>query len=139
MDAGNKRENLRKAYIVAGVVIEKNGKFLLVQEKQPKCYGRWNLPAGKVEEGHSIEETAIKEAKEETGFDIELLEKIGIFQEKVEHPVAHSFKAKIMSGELNFPRGELLDARWFSLQEIESMKDELRGSWVLDSIKRMAK
>ena len=133
-------EKLAKVFIVAGVVIEKDGKFLLVQENQPQCYGKWNLPAGKVEEGFSIEETAIKEAKEETGFDVELLEKIEIFQSSTKTPVKHSFRAKIVSGELCFPKDELLDARWFSLEEIEAMKDDIRGEdWVLGSIKRSLK
>ena len=130
-------EKLVKVFIVAGVVIEKDGKFLLVQEKKPKCYGQWNLPAGKVEEGFSIEETAIKEAKEETGFDVELLEKLGIFQESTETPVKHSFRSKIIGGELRFPKDELLNARWFALEEIKAMKDKLRGEgWVLGSIKK---
>jgi len=131
---------LVKVFIVAGVVIEKDGKFLLVQEKQPKCYGQWNLPAGRVEEGLSIEETAIKEAKEETGFDVELLEKLGIFQDSTETPVKHSFTAKIVSGEPRFSKDELLDVRWFTLEEIEAMKDKLRGeNWVLGSIKKSKK
>lgn len=123
---------------MAGVVIEKAGKFLLVQEKQPKCYGKWNLPAGRVEEGFSIEETAIKEAKEETGFDIEIIDKIDIFYEAElgEKAVKFAFRAKILGGELNFDKKELLDVRWFSLQEIETMKDKLRGNWVLASVKQ---
>lgn len=34
-------------HVVAGCVIEKDGKFLLVQEKKPIAYGLWNLPAGR--------------------------------------------------------------------------------------------
>jgi len=132
-------EKFLKVNVVAGVVIEKDDKFLLVQEKKPKCYGQWNLPAGRVEEGFSIEETAVKEAKEETGFDVELLEKIAVFHDKLEYPVMHAFKAKIVGGELNFPKEELLDARWFSFEEIEAMKDKLRGNWVLESIKKALK
>ncbi|MFA5386139.1 MAG: NUDIX domain-containing protein [Candidatus Paceibacterota bacterium] len=125
-----------KIFIVAGVVIEKNGKFLLVQERKQDCYGRWNLPAGKVEEGFSIEETAVKETKEETGLDVELLEEIAIFHESSERPVQHAFKAKIIGGELNFRKEELLDAKWFSIEELGFMKDKLRGDWVLASIKK---
>jgi ADP-ribose pyrophosphatase YjhB (NUDIX family) len=52
--------------MVAACLIKRDGKYLLVQEKQPKAYGLWNLPAGKVDEGYTIEETAIKEAKDLT-------------------------------------------------------------------------
>ena len=82
----NKSEELVSVNVVAGVVLVKDGKYLLVQEKQPACYGKWNLPAGKVEAGDSIEETAIKKAREESGFEVELLRKVGIYQEAATRP-----------------------------------------------------
>jgi ADP-ribose pyrophosphatase YjhB (NUDIX family) len=38
-----------KIYVVAGVVVKQDGKYLLVQEKKPEAHGLWNLPAGRVE------------------------------------------------------------------------------------------
>lgn len=35
--------------IIAGGVLEKDGKYLLVQESKQKCYGKWNLPAGHID------------------------------------------------------------------------------------------
>ena len=32
--------------VIVGGIIEKEGKVLLVQEKQEDCYGKWNIPAG---------------------------------------------------------------------------------------------
>lgn len=129
--------NIVYARVVAGVVIEKSGKYLLVQEAK-KCPGKWNLPAGRVEEGDSFEKTAIKEAKEETGFDVELTSKIGIFHEQPEHAVKHAYRAKIVNGKLIVPKDELLDVKWFTLDEIEKMRDRLRESWVIDAIKKLA-
>ena len=42
------QQELAMTFVVAGEKKEKDGKFLLVQEKQPKAYGLWNLPAGHV-------------------------------------------------------------------------------------------
>jgi ADP-ribose pyrophosphatase YjhB (NUDIX family) len=126
-----------KTFIVAGVVIQKDGKFLLVQEKQPKVYGLWNFPAGKVEVGSSIEETAIKEAKEESGYEVELLKKIDIYHEDALQPVKHAFAGKIVGGELQFPKDEILNAQWFTFKEINDMKQKLRGVWILDAIKKL--
>jgi 8-oxo-dGTP diphosphatase len=120
--------------IVAGVVIKKDGRYLFVQEKQPSAYGLWNFPAGRVDVGETIEEAAIREAKEESGYDIELIRKIDIFQENAQEPAKHAFEARIIGGDLNFPKDELLDARWFDLDEIQAMKDNLRGEWILKSI-----
>ncbi|MFA6386458.1 MAG: NUDIX hydrolase [Candidatus Paceibacterota bacterium] len=127
------KENV-KAEVVAGVVIKKDGKYLLLQEKQPKAYMLWNFPAGKVDIGESFEQTAIREAKEESGYDIELIKEIGIFQRIPTDAVKHAFEAKIVGGELEFPPDEILDAKWFTLNEIKQMKEKLRGEWILEAI-----
>jgi len=123
------------ANVVAGVVIKKDNKFLLVQEKQPKAYGLWNFPAGRVDVGDTIEQTAIKEAKEESGFDVELIRKIGIFQDLATEAVKHAFEAKIIDGELTYPEDEILNAGWFTFEEIKEMEDSLRGDWIIEAIK----
>jgi len=56
--------------VAACVIRDKSGKYLLVQEAQPKVYGLWNLAAGHVDKGESIEKAAVREAKEETGLDV---------------------------------------------------------------------
>ena len=123
-----------KADVVAGVVIKQNGKYLLLQEKQPKAYGLWNFPAGKVDTGESFEQAAMREAKEESGYDIELIREIGIFQALPTDAVKHAFEAKIIGGDLKFPEDEMLDAQWFTLDEINQMKDKLRDEWILGAI-----
>jgi 8-oxo-dGTP diphosphatase len=126
--------------VVAGCVIRReDGKYLLVQEMQPKVYGLWNLPAGHVDKGESIEDAAVREAKEETGYDVKLGDKIGIFHETVESPVRHAFTAKIIGGELKVQPDEILDADWFSFDEITNMKRDgrLRVEWIYDAISRI--
>ena len=130
-------EPIKSAIIVSGVVIKKDNKYLLVQEKQERARELWNLPAGKVEKGISVTENAVKEAREETGFDVKIIRKIGIFHENGEEAVKHAFEADIISGELKFPKEELLDAKWFTLDEIKRMKNKLRSSWVIDAIELM--
>ena len=46
--------------IIAGCLIEKNNKFLMVKEAKKKCYGQWNFPAGHLEENETIKEAAIR-------------------------------------------------------------------------------
>lgn len=136
----NRKKNpIATTFIVAGVVIKKDGKYLLVQERSPQAYGLWNLPAGKVEKGSTIEETAIREAKEETGFDVTLKGKLGVFHEEITTPVKHAFEAKIVAGKLQIPENELLDVRWFTYQEIQNIKEKLRTEWVLGAINLLEK
>ncbi|MFA5954222.1 MAG: NUDIX hydrolase [Patescibacteria group bacterium] len=125
-------KEIQKVSVVAGVVVKQDGKYLLVQEKKPKVYGLWNFPAGRVDAGDTIEETAIKEAKEETGFDVALVRKIDIFQNLATDPPKHIFEAKIVGGDLHIPEDQLLDVQWFTSEEIQSMKGKLRGEWIIE-------
>lgn len=126
---------LAMTHIVCGVVIAKDGKFLLVQEKQPKVYGLWNLPGGRVDAGESLEQTAIREAKEECGYDVALIDHIFVLHQAVDSPVLHVFSCRIIGGDLKFPEDEILDAKWFTYHEIKSMEADLRNKeYILGAI-----
>lgn len=131
-------ENLIYVFILAGAVVKKDNKYLLIQEKQQKYYGKWHLPAGKVELGDLIEETAVREAKEETGFDVEIIREIDIFHQDGDESVKHAFEAKIVGGELKIPEDEILDAKWFTYEEIKQLSDngKLRADWVIRAIEK---
>ena len=126
-----------KVNVVAGVVIKKDNKYLLVQEGVGKIRGLWNFPAGRVDVGDTIEETAIKEAKEESGYDVELIRKIDIFQDTANEAVKHAFEVKIIGGELEFPEDEIMNARWFYYEEILNMSDKLRNVWIIKAIEKL--
>lgn len=127
---------MQVTHIVAGCVLEQDGKYLLVQERQQKVYGKWNLPAGRVDVGETIEQAAVREVLEETGYTVELGPKLRIEHDDVTRPVLHSFKAKIVSGELKFSQDELLDARWLTFEEIKQLHaaGKIRADWVFRSI-----
>lgn len=78
--------------VVAGCVVEKDGNYLLVQEKQPKVYGLWNIPAGHVDEGESLEEAALREVAEETGYTVKLDKKLSVEHSDTHRPVLHAYK-----------------------------------------------
>ncbi len=59
-----------------GVVIFR-GKILLLYKNYKNKYEGWVLPKGTVEEGEDFKETALREVKEETGVDAEIIRYIG--------------------------------------------------------------
>lgn len=120
--------------VVAAAVIKKDERYLLVQEKQKRAYGLWNFPAGRVDVGDTIEQTAVKEAKEETGYDVALVRKLIVHQDTANESVKHAFEANIIGGELLFPKDEILDAQWFTVDEIRKMKDRLRNAYIMAAI-----
>ncbi len=129
-------ENLTYVYLVVGSVIEKDGKYLLVQEKKPSVRGLWNLPAGKAEKQFTLEENAVKEVKEETGFDVKIIKEVAVFHREGEKSVKHTYQAEIIGGELNIPEDELLDAKWFSFEEIKQLnqQEKIRDGWAYRAI-----
>lgn len=125
--------------VAACVIRDEKGRYLLVQEAQPKAYGLWNLAAGHVDKGESIEEAAVRETKEETGLEVKLIDKIGIWHDKVDEPIRHAFTVKITGGEVRPEPGEVLDVRWLTYEQIVQMRKEgkLRVEWIFDAINRV--
>lgn len=62
-----------------GVLVEMQEGIVLVQRGQPPFEGQWALPAGYIEADETIEQAAMRECKEETGLDVELLELFGVY------------------------------------------------------------
>lgn len=116
--------------IIVGVCIIEDGKILMVQEAQKKCYGQWNFPAGHLDPNEDICEGARREAKEETGFDVELIGVLPIFNYAREDDqlIRISFMAKKVGGEISYDKNEILDVKWIPIEELEKMTDkELRA------------
>jgi 8-oxo-dGTP pyrophosphatase MutT (NUDIX family) len=127
--------------VVAGCLIRKDNKYLLVQEKQPKAYGLWNLPGGHVDKGEDIEAAALREAKEESGYDVELVDEIAIYHESTGRPVKHIFSAKIVGGKLLPQPEEILDVKWLTFDEIRDLQKngKIRAPWIWDLINKLEK
>ncbi len=124
-----------KVFVVASVILERDYRYLLVQEAKEGAYGLWNLPGGRVEAGESIEEAASREVKEETGYSVNLTAKVAIFHESHEHNIKHVFAGEISDGDLAVPEDEIIDAQWFSFAEMDEMRGQLRMPWVLDAVR----
>jgi ADP-ribose pyrophosphatase YjhB (NUDIX family) len=56
----------------AGVIVRRGEQVCLVERKFAPKQGQWTLPTGFVEWDEEVEETAVREAKEETGLDVRL-------------------------------------------------------------------
>ncbi|WP_025784454.1 NUDIX hydrolase [Sporosarcina sp. D27] len=84
-------------HIVSAATIVLNNKNELLLIKGPRR--GWEMPGGQVEEGESLKEAAIRETKEESGIDIEIIKFCGIFQ-NVERSICNTlFLGRVIGGK----------------------------------------
>ncbi len=109
----------------SAVIVEKDGKVLLGERNKENYRGYWVLPGGGVEWGETIEQAAVREIKEETGLDIELIRFVCHKEIIATHANYHS----IVFYHLARPRNteirvsdDLSDAGFFSVEEMKKMK-----------------
>ena len=112
--------------IVVGGIIEKDGKYLLIQEAKKMCYGKWNFPAGRLEFKESLKQGAIREIKEETGCDVKLT---GVLPMKVVYQkgaptLIVEFTAEVVNETIKIDKNEILDVKWIQIEEIKNMDEK---------------
>lgn len=110
----------------ASAVIICNGKILLEKRKNDPGRGKWSLPGGLVELGERLEETVIREVREETGLKVEKPEVIDVVdnitvdeKQRVKyHFVVVVHLAKIKGGKLK-AETDAEELKWIPLEEVE--------------------
>ncbi len=70
------------------IIIEYSGGIILIKRKNPP--EGWALPGGFVDYGESLEFAATREAKEETGLDIELQRQFHTYSDPKRDPRQHT-------------------------------------------------
>lgn len=78
----------RTPLLTVDIIIEHNGGIVLIERKNPP-HG-WALPGGFVDYGESLEQAAVREAKEETSLDVELTEQMHTYSDPRRDPRRHT-------------------------------------------------
>ena len=79
----------------------------------------WNMPGGAVENGETPWECVVREAKEETGLDVNIERLLGIYSKTESNDLVFVFKCRKISGVLTLNE-EAKELRYFSIKEIPS-------------------
>lgn len=127
--------NYEQLKVSAGCRVERDGKILLVQRKNPPFEATWHFPSGYVEVDELPVEGAVRETFEESGLVVKAGKLAGAYfydDDARGNGVVLFYDAQIASGELR-PSEETTDARFFSPEEIEQIK--LAGMSAEDSIR----
>ena len=102
----------------SAVILDGAGRGLLVKQS----YGgrRWALPGGMLDPGESPAEAAVREAREEIGVEVALVDLIAVYYIRSDEPgIRFAFRATVTSGEPAIrDTGELTDLGWFAPDEV---------------------
>jgi len=125
-------------HVTVATVIERDGKFLLVEEK---ASGKTvlNQPAGHLEANETLIEAAVRETLEETGWHIEVTGLLGIdLYTSPNNGVTYhrtTFVGSAVKHDANATLDEgILRALWLSVEEIKNFRSAPRSPLVLKAI-----
>jgi len=65
-------------------------KLVLIRRRNPPFENDFALPGGFVEVGETVEAAVVREAKEETGLDIDIIKLLGVYSEPSRDPRGHT-------------------------------------------------
>ena len=96
-------ETPRRPSIAVDLIIEMEGdRIVLIRRRNPP-HG-WALPGGFLEYGESLEAAAVREAKEETGLDIELIQQLHTYSNPSRDPRGHTVTTVFIARARGTPR-----------------------------------
>jgi ADP-ribose pyrophosphatase YjhB (NUDIX family) len=107
----------RNPFPTVSVLVTHNNKILLGKRLGEPGKGKWALPSGYIEFEDDFLSAAIREVKEETGLDIEIVSILNVqsaFLPLEFHFLGIYRLAQVRGGRLN-PEDDLEDVNWFSL------------------------
>jgi ADP-ribose pyrophosphatase YjhB (NUDIX family) len=100
---GGTVKEYRNPFPTVDIVIEvEGGGIVLIQRKNPPL--GWALPGGFVDYGESLESAAIREAREETSLDVELLYQLGAYSDPLRDPRQHTISVVFVARAENTPK-----------------------------------
>ncbi|WP_131767952.1 NUDIX domain-containing protein [Candidatus Protofrankia californiensis] len=110
------------------IVPDGEGRVLLIRRSDN---GRWALPGGQMDIGEHLAGSAVREVKEETGLDVEVVKIIGIYTDprhviayddgEVRQQFAVCFETRVTGGSLLADGSEARDARFVAAEELDGL------------------
>lgn len=127
-------------HVTVATVVEKDGKYLLVREhsNQKLVY---NQPAGHLEANETLQQAAVRETYEETGWQVELEGLIGIalytspHNQVTYHRTTFFARAISHTAELSLDQG-IVQALWMSYEEMLAATAEMRSELVIKTVEQ---
>lgn len=119
--------------VVLGIIKNEKGEILLALRDDPRFPGahlKWDLVGGKNETGESLEDTLMREAKEETGLKVKIKKflpkticKNWKLKNYYQHTLLFCFSCQKVSGKMKNTDKKIKELRW--MKRIDALKMDL--------------
>lgn len=99
------------------MVLIEGGNVLLIRRARDPFKGEWAIPGGRIEDDETAEQCALREMKEETGLDIELIRMTGLYSDPARDPrkiIAAGYLVRRLGGQVQ-AGDDAGEAQWFPL------------------------
>ena len=104
---------------VTGVLRNDAGEVLLLNHRFWSPTKSWGLPTGYAEKQETLEQTVIREVKEETGLAV-TVGKLVRLKSGFRHRLEVAYLASLVGGTLQVDGKEISEAKWFSIDDLAS-------------------
>jgi len=98
------KQERKTPFLTVDIIIEvENHGIVLIERKNPPPV--WALPGGFVDDGETLEAAAIREAKEETSLDVELIQQFHTYSDPKRDPRHHTVSTVFIARASGIPQG----------------------------------
>jgi 8-oxo-dGTP diphosphatase len=106
--------------VATGVVVEHEGRILLVRRNHEPMLGRWAFPSGYVDAGELVEAAAAREVLEETGVEVALDRLLGVWSHAGDPVIFVAYAGHLLAGEAR-AGDEAFEVAWFAPDELPEL------------------
>lgn len=137
----NNQKN-RRVVSAGGVVLWKRDNDIFICLVKRRNKGVWILPRGRIEENEYMEETVIREIKEETGIEAKIIKKIGVInysfyssKDKVTYDkIVHFYLLKLDKQQDFIPNQEIEEKIWVPLDKAKDILSYEAEKKIIDKV-----
>lgn len=126
--------------VVVALILDESGRIYMQRRHDPEspAHDFWEFPGGGIEFGETPEQALVREVKEESGYEVQVIRLLPKIYSNVWSEVEVllvAYECRITGGEFKTQETEVSEARFFSPEEINFEKSLPYTKEIIDLLK----
>ncbi len=120
-ECGSAVRTYANPYPTVDIIIDVQGRGIVLIKRKNPPHG-WAIPGGFIDYGESVEQAAVREAREETGLEVVLKGVLGVYSDPARDSRMHTISTVFVATASGVPHAgdDAAEARCFAPEEIPS-------------------